>query len=183
MIRMSIRYALVITFLLGAGQACATWEANPDDKKQVKAAKAIAAFQERIPATEKYFEAAYAFAILPSVTRLAVGFGGAYGKGIVVEGDEVIGTTGFWQFTSGIQGGVRNFSMILFFKDKQALDYYKTGKLQFMGQAGIALLTVGVAGTPAYNEGVAIVTVTRLGLMFELSYSGARFTYKPLKER
>ena len=180
MIRVLMSCALAITFLIGAGQACAAWEAELDDKKQVKAAKAIAAIQDRIPASEKYFEDAYGFAILPSVTRLAVGFGGAYGGGIVVEGEEVIGTTGFWQFTSGIQGGVRNFSMILFFKDKQALDHYKTGSLQFLGQAGITLLTVGVVGTPAYNEGVAIVTVTRLGLMFELSYSGARFTYKPL---
>ena len=130
-----------------------------------------------------FFDDAYGYAILPSVTRFAIGFGGAYGKGIVVEGDDAIGTTKFWQFSSGIQGGVRNVSMIIFFKDKEALEYYKTGELQFMGQAGIAAGTVGAASTPAYNEGVAIVTVSRLGLMFEFSYSGARFTYKPLKEQ
>jgi hypothetical protein len=117
------------------------------------------------------------------VTRIAFGFGGAYGRGIVIEGDEVIGTTNFGQFTSGIQGGASNFSMIVFFKDKEALEYYKTGELQFMGQSGIAFATVGVAGTPAYNEGVAIITVTRLGLLFEFSYSGARFGYKPLVEQ
>jgi hypothetical protein len=103
-----------------------------------------------------------------------------FGTGIVVEGDDVIGTTRFWQFTSGIQGGARNFSMIIFFRDKEALEYYKTGKLQFMGQAGIAAATVGAAGTPAYNSGEAIVTVTRLGLMYEATISGAKFTYKPL---
>ena len=72
--------------------------------------------------------------------------------------------------------------MIIFFKDREALEYYKTGELQFMGQAGIAAATVGGAGTPAYNEGVAIVTVTRLGLMVEFTISGARFTYKPLAQ-
>ena len=119
-------------------------------------------------------------AILPSVTRIAFGFGGAYGNGIVAEGDDLIGTTRFYQFTGGIQGGARNFSMIIFFKDKEALEYYKTGELQFMGQAGIAVATAGIASTPAYNEGVAIFTVTRLGLMLDFSYSGARFTYQPL---
>jgi len=173
---------LMLILALGGTQGFAAWEADPDDKRQVKAATAIAEIRARIPRTEMFFENAYAFAILPSVTRVGFGFGGAYGRGIVVEGDEDIGTTGFWQFTSGIQGGARNFSMIIFFKDKQALDYYKTGELQFMGQAGIAIATVGAAGTPAYNDGVAIVTVTRLGLMLEFTISGARFTYKPLAQ-
>ena len=171
---------LLLTFGLSGTQALADWEADPDDRRQVKAATAIAQFRERIPRTAMFFEEAYAFAILPSVTRAALGFGAAYGSGIVIEGDDVIGTTRFWQFSSGIQGGVRNFSMIIFFKDKEALEYYKTGRLQFLGQAGVAVATVGAAGTPAYNQGVAIVTVSRLGLMFEFSYSGARFTYKPL---
>ncbi len=182
MIRSIMRCMLLLTIALGGAQSLAAWEADPDNKKQVKAAKAIAQLRARIPGTETFFEDAYGFAILPSVTRFALGFGGAYGRGIVVEGDDVIGTTGFWQFSSGIQGGVRNFSMIIFFKDKEALEYYKTGELQFMGQAGIAVATVGAAGTPAYNEGVAIVTVSRLGLMFEFSYSGAKFTYKSIIE-
>ncbi len=182
MIKSVIRCMAMATIAVGGTQAFAAWDSDPDVKRQVKAATAIADIRERIPRSEIFFEDAYAFAILPSVTRVGFGFGGAYGKGIVVEGDDVIGTTGFWQFTSGIQGGARNFSMIIFFKDKEALDYYKTGELQFMGQAGIAAATVGVAGTPAYNEGVAIVTVTRLGLMLEFTISGARFTYKPLAQ-
>ena len=52
-------------------------------------------------------------------------------------------------------------------KDKEALDYFKERKIQFLGQAGLAVATVGVAGTPAYNDGVAIITVTKLGLMAE----------------
>ena len=176
------RCLLLLTLGMVGTQGFAAWEADPDDSRQAKAARAIAQLRDRIPRTEMFFEDAYGFAILPSVTRIGIGFGGAYGKGIVIEGDDVIGTTGFWQFTSGIQAGARNFSMIIFFKDKEALEYYKTGELQFMGQAGVAVATAGVAGTPAYNEGVAIITITRLGLMFEFSYSGARFTYKPLTE-
>ena len=182
MIRSIIRCMLMLALALGGTQGFAAWEADPDDKRQVKAATAIAEFRERIPRTEKFFGDAYAFAILPSVTRVGFGFGGAYGRGIVVEGDDVIGTTGFWQFTSGIQGGARYFSMIIFFKDREALEYYKTGELQFMGQAGIAIATVGAAGTPAYNEGVAIVTATRLGLMLEFTVSGASFSYNPLSQ-
>jgi lipid-binding SYLF domain-containing protein len=159
------------------------WEADSGDEVQVKAARAIADFRERIPRTQQYFEQAYGYAILPSVTRVGFGFGGAYGKGMVIEGDDLIGRTKYWQFSSGIQAGAKNFSMIVFFKDKQALDYFKTGELQFAGQAGLTFATVGVAGTPAYNNGVAIVTLTRFGLMGEFSASGIRFSYKPDPER
>jgi len=169
-----------ISALLAAMPAAAEWQADSNSKVQVKSEQAIAAFRDRVPRTDAYFEQAYAFAIFPSVTRAGFGFGGAYGKGIVIEADRAIGTSKYWQFTSGIQAGARNFSMIVFFKDKQALEYYQLGKTQFMGQAGIAVATAGVAGTPAYNDGVAVVTLTRLGLMGEFTVSGAKFSYKPL---
>jgi lipid-binding SYLF domain-containing protein len=163
-----------------ASLTLADWQADSDDKKQRQAESAIARFKEKIPRTALYFEKAYGFVILPAVTRVAIGFGGAYGKGLVIEGDTLIGNTGFWQFTSGLQLGAKNFSMIVFFKDKEALEYFKTRELQFAGQAGLDFAAYGVAGTPAYNEGVAIVTLTRLGLMGEFSYGGLKFTYKAL---
>ena len=165
---------------IGCGVARA-WEPDPESKAELRAAAAVDRFRKQ-PRTEHYFDKAHGYAVLHSVGRLGFGFGGAYGRGFVVEQGRLIGKTGFWQFTSGIQAGAKYFSMIIFFKDKEALEYYKTGALQFMGQAGIAAGTVGAASTPAYNEGVAIVTVSRLGLMFEFSYSGARFTYKQLTE-
>jgi lipid-binding SYLF domain-containing protein len=179
-LRVRIAVLLWVVLLVAGGPADAQWQPDTDDKLQVKAAKAIDAVRERVPAATRYFDDAYGFAVLPSVTRIGLGFGGATGKGLVLEGDALAGTTRFWQFTSGIQGGARNFSMIVFFKDKESLEYFKTGKLQFMGQAGIAVGTVGIAGTPAYNDGVAIVTVTRLGLMFEFTISGGKFSYRPL---
>jgi len=158
----------------------ADWLPDTSDSKQRSAAAAIAKFRAKRPELNRYFEQAYGYAILPGIVRIAVGFGGAYGRGLVVEGDRLIGSTGFSQFSSGIQLGAKYFSMIVFFKDRDALEEYKESRTQFLGQAGIDLLTVGVSGTPAYNSGVAIFAMNKLGLMAELSYSGARFTYKPI---
>lgn len=160
----------------------AEWQADRTDKNQLAAEEAIARIKEKIPRSSRYFDETYAYAILPSVTRIGFGYGGAYGKGLVIEGNTLIGKTGFWQFTSGIQAGAKYFSMIVFFKDKAALDNFKARKLQFLGQAGLTAATAGIAGTPTYNEGVAIITATRLGLMGEFTISGAKFTYKPLPQ-
>jgi lipid-binding SYLF domain-containing protein len=174
---------VTILILLCAAAANAEWQADPANKKQVASANAIAQIKERIPRSQPFFEDAYGMAVYPSVTRLGFGFGGAGGKGFVIEGDTIIGTSRFWQFTSGIQAGVRNFSMVVLFKDKAALEAFKLGKAQFLGQAGLAAGTKGIAGTPAFNDGVAIFTVTRLGLMGEFTVSGAKFTYRSLPGR
>lgn len=160
--------------------AAADWVADPDDKVQVRAIKSVEAFRERVPRTERFFDEAYGYAIFPSITRVGFGFGGAYGKGIVVSGGDVVGRTKYWQFTSGIQAGAKAFSLIIFFRDAEALASFQTGQAQFMGQAGLALGTFGVAGTPGYNDGVAVVTMTRFGLMGEFTISGVKFGYKPL---
>ena len=175
-----MRIALTLVFLLGCTATNAEWVADSTNKKQVASAKAIAQIKERIPRSQPFFEDAYGMAVFPSVTRFGFGFGGAVGKGFVIEGDTIIGTTRFWQFTSGIQAGVRNFSMVILFKDKEALDYYKLGKAQFMGQAGLAVANKGIAGTPTFNGGVAIFTVTRMAAMGEFTISGAKMTYRPL---
>ena len=180
MIFCSVLLGVTISTLPIGSTALADWQPDPADEKQVKAHAAVEKIREKIPRSAPFFEQAYGFAILPSITRAAVGFGGAYGKGYVIEGDKLIGTTGFWQFTSGLQIGVNNFSMIVFFKDQEALEYFKAREMQFAGQAGLAVATFGVAGTPAYNEGVAIITMTRLGLLAEFSYGGIKFTYKDL---
>ena len=150
---------LLLVVLVAGGPASAEWQADPDDRRQVKSARAIEAILEKHPSAQQYFDEAYGFAVLPSVTRIGLGFGGAHGKGFVIEGDRLVGRTSFWQFSSGLQGGAQNFSMFVFFRDKEALDYFREGEIQFIGQGAITAGTVGIASTPAWNEGVAILTV------------------------
>ena len=178
---MTARWLSSVLLLLALPAVAADdWRAFPEDKLQTRAAKAVERIRERVPRSRAYFDQAYGYAVFPSVTRVGLGFGGAAGKGIVVEARRVIGVSRYRQFTSGIQAGVRNFSMIVFFEDEAALDYYKTGELQFVGQAGLAAGTGGVASTPSYDKGVAIVTVSRLGLMAEFTVSGAHYSFEAL---
>ncbi|HNP65842.1 MAG TPA: lipid-binding SYLF domain-containing protein [Woeseiaceae bacterium] len=174
-----VRLVSLIALLATGSPALSNWEAREGDKTEAKAAIAIEKLHDRMPQTQSYLDQAYAFAIYPSVTRIGFGFGGALGKGVVIEGEKTIGKSSYRQFSSGVQAGARNFTMILFFKDKSALELFQAGKVHLMGQAGLAIGPVGVAGTPGYNDGVAVITMTRFGLMAEFSISGAKFTYKP----
>ncbi len=179
---MSARSFLLILLALPVSLAADDWNADPNKRLEVRAEKAIAGMQKRIERSLPYFEDAYAYAVWPGVTRLAVGFGGAYGKGVVIEQGRSVGTVGYWQFSSGIQAGAKSFTMVVFFKDEKALQDLKLGKLQFAGQAGIDVATMGAHGTPTYNEGVAIIPMTNVGLMGEFSASGIKYNYKAYEE-
>ena len=157
----------------------AAWDPDKSDTRQLQAATAIEAIRAKNPGSEVFFEEAYGFAILPRVARVALGFGGATGSGLVIGNGKIIGTTRFWQLSSGIQGGVKTFKMIVLFRDKAALEDFTSGRLQFAGQAGLDFAAWGVHGTPSWNEGVAVFVATELGLMAEFAYSGIRFSYRP----
>jgi lipid-binding SYLF domain-containing protein len=167
---------------LGTG-AAAERQAEEGNQLQARAEKAIARFRAEVERSHPYFDDAYAKAVWPGITRVAFGFGGAYGKGVVIEQGKAVGTVKYWQFSSGIQAGAKNFALVIFFKDKAALEGLKRNDAQFTGQAGIDVGTFGAAGTPAYNEGVALIPLTNLGLMAEFSAAGVWFRYKPYVEQ
>ena len=182
-IRKHLAAMLVALLTLGLGNgAAAEWRADEGNRLQERAEKAIEKVRAEVERSHPYFEDAYAMAVWPGITRVALGFGGAYGKGVVIEQGKAVGTAKYWQFSSGIQAGAKNFALIIFFKDKAALEGLKRNDTQFTGQAGIDVLTFGAAGTPAYNEGVALIPLTNLGLMAEFSAAGVWFRYKPYSD-
>jgi lipid-binding SYLF domain-containing protein len=171
-----------LTMLVLNQAAAEAWQPAAGDRLQERAANAIDRVRAEVERSQPYFEDAYAIAVWPGITRVAAGFGGAYGKGVVIEQGKAVGTVKYWQFSSGIQAGAKNFALIIFFRDREALEGLQQNKTQFTGQAGIDVLTVGVAGTPAYNDGVALIPLTNLGLMAEFSAAGVWFRYKPYSE-
>lgn len=180
--RLAALFAVLIVLVVNHA-AAGEWQAEAGDRLQERAEQAIERIRAEVERSQPYFEDAYAMAVWPGITRVAAGFGGAYGKGVVIEQGKATGTVKYWQFSSGIQAGAKNFALIIFFKDKAALEGLKRNDAQFTGQAGIDVLTFGAAGTPAYNEGVALIPLTNLGLMAEFSAAGVWFRYKPYVEQ
>jgi lipid-binding SYLF domain-containing protein len=82
------------------------------------------------------------------------------------------------QITIGLQFGGQAYSEIIFFENKKVLDLYKTSRFELNAQASAVAVTLGASADLAYTDGVAIVTMSKGGLMYEASVGGQKFEYE-----
>lgn len=172
--RLVILVALSLLF-----SACAGWDPARDETLRNNVNQTIGKFKQRDPDLERFFQYAYGYAVYPSVGKGAAGVGGAYGKGLVYENDSPIGRTELVQLTIGFQWGGQAYSEIIFFEDAAALQRFKAGKLKFSAQASAVAITAGASATADYENGVAVFTMAKGGLMYEASIGGQTFTFEP----
>lgn len=144
-----------------------------------------------------FFENSYGYAVFPSIGKGGIGLGGAYGKGQVHAGGVHVGDASMTQLTIGLQLGGQVYSQIMFFQDQRAFDEFTGGNFEFGAQATAVAITAGASvststtGTSAgisggkndattfgkYQNGIAVFTVAKGGLMYEASIGGQKFKY------
>ena len=128
---------------------------------------------------QPYFRKAKGYAVFPNVGKGGVGIGGARGKGEVFQDGKVIGSTTLTQVSIGFQLGGQAFSQIIFFKGKIDLNRFIQGNFEFGASASAALINSGAAVETSYSNGIAVLTVSKGGLMYEASIGGQKFSYEP----
>jgi lipid-binding SYLF domain-containing protein len=146
----------------------------------------------------KFFANAHGYAVFPTIGKGGIGIGGAYGKGRVYQRGKVIGETTMTQLSVGFQLGGQGFSQIIFFEDEAALKRFTEGEFEFGAEASAVVVTLaagakaGSGGAAAgasvdknkakvvgaYNNGMAIFTVVRGGLMYEAAIAGQKFKFR-----
>ena len=146
-------------------------------KPDPKTIEALNKFK-KLPALKPYFKKAKGYAVFPNIGKAGIGIGGARGKGEVFEKDEVIGSTSVTQLSIGLQLGGQAFSQIIFFKDKKDLERFTQGNFEFGASASAALITEGANASADYSDGVAVLTFSKGGLMYEASIGGQKFSYQ-----
>lgn len=174
-----IKRALLLLPLITLLAACSGWDPAKPEEQQSEMSATIARFKAKDPGIERFFRNAYGYALFPTVGKGAVGIGGAYGKGEVFQQGRPIGRTELVQLTIGFQWGGQAYSEIIFFEDKASLERFKAGKLKFAAQASAVAITAGASANAAYENGVAVFTMTKGGLMYEASIGGQGFTFEP----
>lgn len=177
--KLRITTVMVVLFINMLLLSACGWNPNKPDQERQEAQETIAAFKKKDPGIKTFFNDAYGYAVFPSVGKGGWVIGGAYGTGKVFHQGQIIGSTSIVQGTIGFQLGGQVYSEIVFFKDKQAFDRFKSGRLEFDAQVSAIAVTLGAAAKAAYEEGIAVFVMTKGGLMYEASVGGQSFTFTP----
>ncbi|MFK7772499.1 MAG: YSC84-related protein [Saprospiraceae bacterium] len=151
---------------------------NPESVK--KAEETIESFKAKDSKFETFFEESYAYVVFPKIGKGASFIGGAHGKGIVFEQDEVIGKAKLTQITFGAQFGGQVYSQVIFFETKDDLERFKNGNIELAAQASAVAFKEGATGSLAYSNGVAIFSKSEKGLMYEASVGGQKLKFKSI---
>lgn len=178
--RLALCCASTLLFV-GGLVGCDTAPRSESDREvlSIRSRDAMAEFKRADPSLQRMLDKAFGHAIFPSVGKGAVGVGGAYGRGQVFEGSTLVGYCDLSQGTIGFQLGGQEYMELIVFETKVALDRFKSNTFEFSGQASAVAVRSGAAATAPYENGVAVFTATKAGLMFEASIGGQRFTYEP----
>jgi lipid-binding SYLF domain-containing protein len=150
-------------------------------------------------ASAAFFSKSYGYAVFPTIGEGALGVGGAGGKGRVYVHGQPIGESTMSQVSVGFQAGGKAFSQIIFFEDKRALDEFTSGNFEFSAGASAVAITAGASASTAtdgssagisggkkdaknrgvYENGMAVFTIAKGGLMFAVAVAGQKFSYTP----
>jgi len=144
-----------------------------------------------------FFDNSYAYAVFPTIGAGGLLVGGARGRGQVYQGHRIVGDAVMTQLSVGFQAGGKAFSQIIFFQDKRNLDDFESGKFEFAAGASAVAITTGASASVGtdrassvasggkhdattngdYQNGMAVFTIDKGGLMFAANLSGEKFVY------
>jgi len=147
-----------------------------------------------------YFQLSYAYAVFPAVGKAGFIIAGQHGDGRVYERGKYVADASITEVSAGLQAGGQEFTEIIFFQNKGVFDSFKGGSFELGAKAQATVITLaaeGKAGTDSSNasastdktnasaagsfqNGVAVFTIVKGGLMAGISVSGQKFKYKPV---
>jgi lipid-binding SYLF domain-containing protein len=147
----------------------------------------------------EFFISSYGYAVFPTILKGGAGIGAAHGTGHLYAQGHRLGHVSMSQVSVGAQLGGEGYSEIIFFRDKRALDDFTSGNFEFSADAGAIAITaaadvsVGTTGVDtsasgnkkqadtasSYNHGMAVFTIAKGGLMYNVTVAGQKFSYTP----
>jgi len=125
---------------------------------------------------------AYAYAIFPGVGKGGLIVGASHGDAEVYEKGKLIGHAKMTQTTIGAQVGGQTYAEVILFKNKKALDRFKTSRFEGSTAATVIGGKKGAAAASKYKDGVAIMVLPLKGAMAEAAVGGQKFKFEPLSE-
>lgn len=170
----------LVCFLVALISGCSATPNKPTERAVLASEvdEAVAIMKIKDSSIQRFFDKSYGYAVLPKVFKGAFIAGGAYGRGEVYEQKQKTGYCNMTQASLGFSFGGEFFREIIFFRDKEDLDKFKTGEFTFSAQVTGVALKAGVAAKADYRAGMAVFIMTDTGLMVDASLGGQKFRYE-----
>ncbi len=174
--------AALTTLVLFAIVGCSTVPRKASDRRKLdsEVQGTLKNLMAEDPSLRRFLDRSAGYVMFPSVGKGGFIAGAAYGKGHVFADDRWIGYSDLTQGTVGLQAGGQTYHELIVFKDKAALERFKTG--QFALAAGVSAVAIkaNAADAANFNEGVAVFVKPEGGAMIEASIGGQKFSFVPV---
>jgi lipid-binding SYLF domain-containing protein len=138
----------------------------------------IATYRKTDPDIERFFKESVGYVVFPRIGKVGFIVAGGHGTGEVDEGGKLLGTATITIATVGLQAGGQEFSEIIFFRDRAALDRFKRNKFEFTANVSAVIVTTGAAKGANYRDGIAVFTQPRGGAMVEVALGAQKFSFQ-----
>ncbi|HSD70881.1 MAG TPA: lipid-binding SYLF domain-containing protein [Woeseiaceae bacterium] len=166
---------LAVSVAMISPVATSAWDPDEEAEKHKEAQEALAAFLESDPDAKRFVDKSAGYVVIPTVGKAAIGIGGARGTGLLYEGGVVTAKVTLTQVSFGFQGGGQAYSEFIFFEDAGTLSNFKKGNFELNAQASAVAITAGASADAAFEDGMAIFTQEKGGLMYEAAVGGQKF--------
>jgi lipid-binding SYLF domain-containing protein len=165
--------AALLAFTLGMPLAVLGDELTTDSEQ------AMSAFRKTDSSLNKLIEDAVGYAIFPSVGRGGLIIGGQRGTGLVYQNGKVVGNAKVTEINIGAQVGGESFSELILFETAEAIRDFKASNWEMSAKVNAVAAAEGAAKDAKYQQGVAVFTITKGGLMVQATVGGQKFKFKP----
>ncbi len=172
-----VAFSVIALVIAGCETAPKTPEAKTSLHDETQAA--LTQMKAKDPSLQDLLNRSYGYAIFPSVGKGGLVVGGAYGRGEVYQQGQFVGYSDLSQGSVGLQAGGQEYSEIVVFETQDALNRFKSGNFSFSADASAVALKAGASGVARFENGVAVLTMPKGGLMFEASIAGQKFNFQP----
>jgi len=146
-----------------------------------KAEEAVQNFKSADPGLTNFFAKAAGYAILPAVGEGGFIIGGQHGDGLVYEKDKLVGKVTMSEVSLGAQVGGGSFAEIIFFETTEALQNFEKSQWVMSAKAKAAVAASGVAQNAKYEQGVAVFSLPKSGVMVAATVGGQKFKFEAIK--
>ena len=170
---------MACSFILLLSVAYAGWDPRDKEEEERAVNETIKNLLSIDPSLKIYFDQAYGYAVLPTVGKGAFIAGVGYGRGWYFENGKPIGKVSITQLSAGAQIGGQAYSEVIFFRDKEVAELFKSSLYEVGAQLSAIAVTAGVGKSGNYTDGVAIFILPKAGMMAEMSVTGQRIAFEP----